>query len=235
MSTVDAAAHALNGCRHVLLDFDGPVCSIFAGVGAPSVAAALRDMLAQHSPVPAELDQVDDPLAVLRLIPSVAPHLTDQVEAALRDAEVAAAATARPTPDAEAFLAACRESGRLVSIVSNNSRAAVEAYLTSRSLIDSVDLVVARTDPNPALMKPSPHLLEKAMAALDTSPAESVLVGDSTTDIHAAQAAGVGMIGYANKPGKAERLLDDGADAVVTTMAELAAAVTASPVRTILR
>jgi hypothetical protein len=30
------------GARHLLLDFDGPVCSVFAGVGAPAVANQLR-------------------------------------------------------------------------------------------------------------------------------------------------------------------------------------------------
>lgn len=228
-------AGALEGCRHVLLDFDGPVCSIFAGVGAPSVAAALRDMLAEHTTVPPELEDIDDPLAVLRATPSFAPHLTHQVEAALRAAELAAAASARPTPGIEEFLAACGTSGRFVSIVSNNSQAGVESYLSRRDLTDHVDLIVARTEPDPALMKPSPHLLDLAFDALGTGPAECVLVGDSTTDIHAAQAAGIRAIGYANKPGKAERLLADGANAVVTTMAELAAAATSSPVRTILR
>jgi phosphoglycolate phosphatase len=52
-------------------------------------------------------------------------------------------------------------------------------------------------------------------------------VGDSVTDIEAARAAGVRSIGYANKPGKFGQLTAAGADAVVTEMAALAAALTA--------
>jgi phosphoglycolate phosphatase len=55
------------------------------------------------------------------------------------------------------------------------------------------------------------------------------MVGDSTTDVHAARAAGVRAIGYANKPGKRERLARAGADAIVTDMASL---VSALPART---
>ncbi|MGW3615296.1 HAD family hydrolase, partial [Micromonospora sp. NPDC005163] len=56
-----------------------------------------------------------------------------------------------------------------------------------------------------------------------------VLVGDSTTDIQAAQAAGVGSIGYANKPGKSEALTQVGADAVIRQMTELSTALRDAP------
>ena len=35
----------ISGTRHLLLDFDGPVCSIFAGTPAPDVARRLREAL----------------------------------------------------------------------------------------------------------------------------------------------------------------------------------------------
>lgn len=49
--------------------------------------------------------------------------------------------------------------------------------------------------------------------------AACALVGDSTTDVEAAHAICAATIAYANKPGKTERLA--GADAVITSMAEL--------------
>jgi phosphoglycolate phosphatase-like HAD superfamily hydrolase len=44
------------------------------------------------------------------------------------------------------------------------------------------------------------------------------------TDIEAATAAGVRSIGHANKPGKADALRSAGADVVVTTIEQIAAA-----------
>jgi len=52
-------------------------------------------------------------------------------------------------------------------------------------------------------------------------PATSSFVGDSTSDVQSAKAAGTHSVGYANKPGKIERLQCAGAEVIVTTMAEL--------------
>ena len=62
----------------------------------------------------------------------------------------------------------------------------------------------------------------QALQALKVAPDAAVLVGDSATDVAAARAAGVACVGYANKPGKAERLAAAGADAIVTDMTDLA-------------
>jgi phosphoglycolate phosphatase-like HAD superfamily hydrolase len=69
-------------------------------------------------------------------------------------------------------------------------------------------------------MKPSPAPVLAALDELAADPRECVMVGDSTSDIEAAQAAGVIAIGYANKPGKRTRLAR--ADVLIDSMAELA-------------
>jgi len=66
--------------------------------------------------------------------------------------------TARPAAYVHDVVTSCRESGRLVAVVSNNSDRAVRAYLTRNGLADRVDLVAARTSLDPGLLKPSPHL-----------------------------------------------------------------------------
>lgn len=73
-------------------------------------------------------------------------------------------------------------------------------------------------------MKPDPYLVTQAIKALDVSPARTVLVGDSATDMLVAQAAGVHALGYANKPGKCRRLTDAGVDATIADMHTLARA-----------
>ena len=50
------------------------------------------------------------------------------------------------------------------------------------------------------------------MRALNAQPLHCTLVGDSVSDIVAARRAGVASVGYANKPGKHEKLRDAGAD-----------------------
>jgi phosphoglycolate phosphatase-like HAD superfamily hydrolase len=58
-------------------------------------------------------------------------------------------------------------------------------------------------------------------------PAAATLVGDSLTDIEAAQQPGVASIGYVNKPGKRERMTQLRAGAVITSMADLALSIRA--------
>ena len=104
--------------------------------------------------------------------------------------------------------------------------AAVEKYLRAHDLAQHVDHVAARTDAY--RLKPNPHLILRSVEAFSRKPECFLLVGDSVTDIEAAQAAGIQHIGYANKPGKVERLASAGANAVVTTLAELTNAVLSS-------
>ena len=49
-----------------------------------------------------------------------------------------------------------------------------------------------------------------------------MLVGDSLTDIYGAKAAGVRVIGYANRASKAGRFRAAGAGVVVSSMREIA-------------
>jgi len=117
---------------------------------------------------------------------------------------------------------ACQNSGRSVAVVSNNSSRAVHSYLARHGLDDRISLVVARTYHDPALLKPSPHLITQAVRALNGEPDECALVGDSVTDIEGARLARVQSIGYANQPGKREHLTTAGAGAIINSLADLA-------------
>ena len=121
---------------------------------------------------------------------TVSPDLAARVEAEMTDLEVAAVATAKPTPYVHDVLAACRESGRTVAVVSNNAERAVQLYLTRHGLDDRIGPVFARTSHDPALLKPSPHLIDKAVQALNADPAATALVGDSITDIEGSRLRG---------------------------------------------
>jgi phosphoglycolate phosphatase len=152
---------------------------------------------------------------------TISGELAARIEAELTDQEVAAVATAESTPYVHEVIAACRASGRSLTVVSNNSARAVSTYLTHHGLADRIQLVIARTSHDPALLKPSPHLIQRAVDTLGADARECVLVGDSTTDIEAAGRSTLQSFGYANKPGKRERLVVAGADAVVSSLSEL--------------
>lgn len=210
--------------RALMLDFDGPVCSVFAGYPAPEIADQLRRLLGQLGvPVSAELKEDDDPLSIYRHSVTGGPAVVATVHEALVAAELEAVATAAPTPGAVDVIAAAVEGGQRLAVVSNNAADAVAAYLQRHRLADQIEYVAARRTPDPTLMKPNPRFLIDAATALGVAVNASALVGDSATDAEAAKAAGAYAIGLANKPGKARRLSAAGADVVIESMTTLAA------------
>ncbi|MFY1617852.1 HAD family hydrolase [Micromonospora sp. WMMD736] len=210
----------------VLLDFDGPVCSIFAGYPAPQVAAELVDVLRQSGvDVPPDLASEPDPLEVLRRASATGDQgITRAVEDALCAAERRAVDAAEPTPYAREVIVAAGQAGIPVAVVSNNSPGAVTAYLAAHRLAGYVSSVVGRAYADPGRMKPNPEPILQAARALNQLPARCVLVGDSLSDIQGAQAAGTTVVAYANRPLKVEAFRAAGADVVITSMGALASA-----------
>jgi HAD superfamily hydrolase (TIGR01509 family) len=200
----------------ILLDFDGPVCTLFATLPAGTVAAQLRQALTDHgATLPPDVAEQADPLEVLRYTATLDnPQLTARIDDQLRHAEQQATASATPTPYAREVIVAAHHAGRPLAIVSNNSEPAIRAYLAAHRIAGYIGHVIGRAYAEPALMKPHPWPVLTAITALAAQPAACVLLGDSPRDIQAAHAAGARTIGYANKPGKAERLAHAGAEAL---------------------
>lgn len=211
----------LGNADAVLLDFDGPICDVFAGFPAHLVADQLRRVLAEggHNELPAEIEKTQDPFDVLYYAATLGDDEESYVEAAMRAHEVEAVASAEPTPGAHEFIRAWHAASRTMAVVSNNSVTAVETYLHLHELGVCVDYVSARADSDPSRLKPSPFLLQQANEHLEIAPARCVLVGDSLTDIKAAHAARTPVIGYANRPGKTALFTPEGPQVIVTDMA----------------
>jgi phosphoglycolate phosphatase len=221
---VDQLARLLASTHCLLLDFDGPICAIFAGRSARTVVLDLVEVLAANgAAVPEAVATATDPFDVFRYAGSISSQLAQRVEARLRANEIEAARSARATPYATEAIAAWRSEDRPAAIVSNNSVAAVEAYLSDHDI--PIDHIAARTSADPALLKPSPHLITQVIQALDADAATCTLVGDSATDMTAARLVGVATVGYANKPGKHSTLANAGADVMIDDMRVLAQAV----------
>lgn len=215
--------NVIQHARAVLLDFDGPVCDAFTGYPAQEVA---RDMLTRSRGEGVSISESaaseTDPMEVLRYLYEVAPERQSVSEQMLRDAEVRSVEAASPTLGAVDFMQACKETGRPLVVVSNNSPEAVRTFLERHGLTKLVDEIFGRNPDSPELMKPHPHLLELALKAVSSTPGECLMVGDSDTDIEVSRAVGVPVVGYANKPGKAARFHSLGSDVVTEDMAELA-------------
>ncbi|WP_432981585.1 HAD family hydrolase [Dactylosporangium sp. CA-233914] len=222
----DTLRSLLARSRAILLDFDGPVCSIFSGYPAPLIAAELLNLLdARGVDLPDDVRSETDPMEVLRWSATLGkPELLREVEDGLCRAELLAAETAIPAPYGREVIVAARDAGLPVAIVSNNSAGAIEAYLATRRLAHHIAYVAGRAYAQPERMKPNPEPLWRAATALDIEPTTCVLIGDSLFDIEGAQAAGVPVIAYANKPPKMQRFTDASADVVLTSMGDIATA-----------
>jgi len=219
---VDRLRAVLRRARTVLLDFDGPVCQIFAGLTDEQAAQRLRPIIRQVIGQSADLPPELGPHELLEYAGRHSAELAHQVDAALRTAEVEAANSAAPTPGATDFLRACHHTGRAVAIVSNNASEAVKTYLREHDLCDLITSVVGRDHDQPERMKPDPYIVERALDTLNAEPHSTVMVGDSVTDVIAGHAAGTLVIGYANKPGKSAALAAAQADAIARNMSDLA-------------
>jgi phosphoglycolate phosphatase len=208
----------------LLLDFDGPVCSVFAGMPAFVVANQLKEVISDGGRVhlPGPVARSRDPFDVLRYAVALGEEEGRRVEAAFAAHEVEAISSAVPTDESHALMWEWHSSGRPIGIVSNNSNSAVEVYLNLYGLRALVDIVAARSAANIALLKPNPYLIQRAASVLGVAPSDCVFVGDSHTDVEAAREAGVPFIGYINKPEKKASLA--ASDAVVEDVAELCVA-----------
>lgn len=222
--TAESPASVLRSTQAVLLDFDGPVCSVFAGYPAPQIADELRALIRDAvGYLPGEIAEAHGPHEVLAASAVLGDKVWRRVEEALQSAEVAAVESATPTVGALAFLDACSVIDLPVAIVSNNCEASVWAYLRRAGISDRVRHVESRDPMFPDRMKPSPYLVRRAAEVLNVAPGRAVVIGDQVSDIAAAIAAGSRSIGYANKPGKDADLADAGANAVIDDIGYLAA------------
>ncbi|WP_106179222.1 HAD family hydrolase [Prauserella shujinwangii] len=209
--------------KHILLDFDGPVCAVFGGELSDRAAAdELKKLVGPD--MPDDVAAAHDPFDVLRYANKIDTATAQTVESRFRELELDAVTTAPETAGAKAAIKSLVAAGHVIAIVSNNSAAAVRRYVDIHGLSGLIDYVNAREAADVELLKPAPFLLRQAMETLCAPSATCVMIGDSEADVDAARAAGTSVVGYANKPGKRERLQRRGADAVTDQLSELALA-----------
>lgn len=215
-------AQVFTAARVILLDFDGPIAHLFAASPARAVAADLAIQLcAAGIPLPEDAEAYG-PTGLCAELMGRHRDQADTIEALLTAAETTAARAAEPTPGCDEMLTAAQRARRPVVIVSNNASEPIRAYLDQHQLAGYITDIVGRPHAAPERMKPDPWPLHETARRRHVTAAECVLIGDSDTDIDAANAAGSTSIGYANKPAMRKRFQHRRATAIVTDMHDLA-------------
>ncbi|MEU3621645.1 haloacid dehalogenase [Amycolatopsis coloradensis] len=204
---------------HVFLDFDGPVCDVFAKLPSSEVADRLKRLVGPD--LPHEVSAAADPFEVLRYAASCGPNAAHVVERQLSRLENEAVSMVPPAPGAVEVIREWVAQGFTVSIVSNNSVEAIRAFLTVHELVEQVRRISARASSDPAHLKPHPVLIEAAVKALGTSPGKCVMIGDSAADVLAARAAGVASVALATTSAKRRSLAALHPDALVSDLTDL--------------
>jgi HAD superfamily hydrolase (TIGR01509 family) len=107
---------------------------------------------------------------------------------------------------------------RLAVLTNSGKKAAMEA-LKRAALFDCFEFVLTRDETD--AMKPRPEGLAKAVSMLGVSPGSAYYVGDSPYDISAARLAGMKVISVATGNYNIDRLQKEGADHVVSSVADI--------------
>ncbi|TQK98123.1 HAD superfamily hydrolase (TIGR01509 family) [Streptomyces puniciscabiei] len=216
----------IESAQVVLWDFDGPICRLFARHRAERVAAELVDWLAGrglHNLLSdSERDSLD-PHVVLRAVDRRHPgsDLVTELEERLTQEELRAAGSALPTPYADPLIRTWTAVGSRLAITTNNSPRVVRAYLQGRELTGCFAPHIYGRTTDLHLLKPDPHCLNRALAATGSAPSAALMIGDSPSDLAAANDAGVPFLGYARNERKGKLLREAGAGFVVASLEPL--------------
>ena len=207
MGTGRTPAQLIAESEGLLLDFDGPVCDVYAGSDPARIAREVA--------VAFNLDiDTDDPLdLIIHALENDGP--VDAIHQALTETEIEAVQSATETPGIRQLIETYPGP---IAVVSNNADEAIDAWLTEAGLRVRIDVIVGR---DPRHMKPDPLSLAAASKAIHRVLAHCVFVGDSLTDAEAAERAGTSIIALASSPAKRAGFEARYCTAVITGIEEL--------------
>lgn len=212
----------LSTSEAVVLDFDGPVCSVYGAVDTAEVTKVMAAEVRRHGlelsdPVP----DSRDPIEWLRWAGGYPQGLQLALDAVVTDAECRGVDQAAPTAGVVALVQQLAQAAIPLAIVSNNSRLAIVRFLEVHFGQLEFVPVHGRVPGHPQLLKPNPSGVLAALSEVGASAASSVLIGDSLTDLEVAQSVGMRAVAFANKPRKMAGFLAASPDLVVGRLDEL--------------
>jgi phosphoglycolate phosphatase len=227
-----AAAIPPGRYRAALFDLDGTLVDT-----APDLAAAANRMLADLGRAALPEGQIRDYVGkgVVNLVNKCfeasggGPAAERERAHAVFEVHYTAgiADRSRPYPGVLAGLAALERAGIAMGCVTNKAGRFTEPLLEATGLRRFFGVVVSGDTVE--RRKPHPDPMLYAAGKLGTTPAETLVVGDSLNDVQSARAAGcaVVVVPYGYREGLA--LEELGADAVVASVEEAARSITMAP------
>ncbi|MER6122797.1 HAD-IA family hydrolase [Streptomyces sp. NPDC001795] len=209
--------------RFVLFDFDGPICRLFARHSAEDVARDLVEWLEGQGlqGLLTEEERVHpDPMVVLYAVNRRRPRsdLVAELEERLTQQELKAVATAWPTAYADPLIRTWAAIGAKLAIATNNSARTATSYLAGRRTSRCFAPNVYGRTRDLHHLKPHPHCLNRALSAMGAAPSSALMIGDTPSDLDAAQQAGVPFLGYARNSSQEKLLREAGSEHVVSSL-----------------
>jgi beta-phosphoglucomutase-like phosphatase (HAD superfamily) len=178
--------------------------------------------------LPPEAERSGDPHDILRAVHVLRgagqlrdPGLIADIEALLTAGEATAARTAPPTAGAHTLIRELRARRVRMAVVTDNSPRAVRAYLHRHGLADAFGPHIYGRTGGPGLLMPDPDPLNRALHALAAEPGDALLIGDTATDVAAAEEAKIPFLGYAPDGQDADLLHEAGAKLVLPSLRPL--------------
>jgi len=209
--------------QHLLLSFDGAVCDLSSALQDISACDHLRNAITDRGlPLPADVTGTTDPLEVLSYATDANREMAIRLESELTQLESDAVTDAILTPHVHDVVTACQESGRSVTIISDNAIRAVKLYLNAHDLSRIGGNVVAREVADPSKVRPATRLIERASSDLKAAPSSCALVCTTVEAIEATQIDGACSIAYARTSKDHDHLASAGAGVIITSLAHLA-------------
>ncbi len=203
-------------CSVVLFDLDGTLVD-----SAPDLAAALNQMLGEMGcgNVPDIRPMIGDGIAKLveRGLGAAGGRggdksLQDHIERFRAIYDTMLAERTRPYPGVVETLAALRQGGRRLGVVTNKPEGASNKLIAALGLADFFDAVAGGD--SYAVRKPDPGHLLCLLDELGARPEDAVMVGDSVHDVTAAHGAPMKVILMSYGYGATQEALEN-ADAVL--------------------
>jgi len=181
--------------RVILFDLDGTLMDT-----APEIADALNDTLQRFGYAAVPEDQVRDWIGdgarvllgkAMRHVGMPAAWEAQAWAGFAHDYAERCGSRSRMHEGVRAMLRRLRADGLKTVLLTNKEAAFARRLLAGHDLLGDFDLIVAG-DTLP-MKKPHPGVVHHALAALDLTASEALLVGDSTTDVRTARAAGIAV------------------------------------------
>jgi phosphoglycolate phosphatase len=133
--------------------------------------------------------------------------------------ELEAAASTSLMPGALETLKALRRMNLKIGLCTINSEKAVNYILNRFGITDYFDVTVPRNKVNQ--FKPHPEHIETALKALGASANDTVIVGDSITDMQSAKELKAFAVGLPTGVSTMEQLMRNGANYIATSIIDL--------------